>query len=315
MNLIVVTERQATASILMRRCNWLIALALSTFIVSFVACAPSHDAPESASPASSATATSDATPSSQQFPSEAKVVRVIDGVTIEVEHEGERFLVRYLGVSIPASADLAEASEFNQFIAQGKTVVLSSEDAGVDFDGAHLRYVFIDGEMVNLKLLNGGWGEVAQFPASFEKFEEFFKAESLARTDGRGTWSVEASSPVPSSSEAPLKSPGRPQAQLRISLAARFLPVPALHQALAAGANFLVPTRLSSKGTSISGLASVCTTCRGACSTPPLSSSQGRETAGFAPKPRRRLWVGKGPSGRKSLELSVFGNFVSCRLR
>ena len=202
MNLIVVTERQATASILMRRCNWLIALAFSAFIVSFVACAPSHDAPESASPASSATATSDATPSSQQFPSEAKVVRVIDGVTIEVEHEGERFLVRYLGVTIPASADLAEASEFNQFIAQNKTVVLSSEDAGVDFDGAHLRYVFIDGEMVNLKLLNGGWGEVAQFPASFEKFEEFFKAESLARTDGRGIWSVEASSPVPSSSEA-----------------------------------------------------------------------------------------------------------------
>lgn len=202
MNLIVVTERQTNASIQMRRCNWLIALAFSAFIVSFVACAPSHDAPESASPASSATATSDATPSSQQFPSEAKVVRVIDGVTIEVEHEGERFLVRYLGVTIPASADLAEAAEFNQFIAQGKTVVLSSEDAGVDFDGAHLRYVFIDGEMVNLKLLNGGWGEVAQFPASFEKFEEFFKAESLARTDGRGIWSVEASSPVPSSSEA-----------------------------------------------------------------------------------------------------------------
>ena len=202
MNLIVVTERQANASILMRRCNWLMALAFSAFIVSFVACAPSHDAPESASPASSATATSDATPSSQQFPSEAKVVRVIDGVTIEVEHEGERFLVRYLGVTIPASADLAEAAEFNQFIAQGKIVVLSSEDAGVDFDGAHLRYVFIDGEMVNLKLLNGGWGEVAQFPASFEKFEEFFKAESLARTHGRGIWSVEASSPVPSSSEA-----------------------------------------------------------------------------------------------------------------
>ena len=202
MNLIVVTERQANAPILMRRCNWLMALAFSAFIVSFVACAPSHDAPESASPASSATATTDATPSSQLFPSEAKVVRVIDGVTIEVEHEGERFLVRYLGVSIPASADLAEAAEFNQFIAQGKTVVLSSEDAGVDFDGAHLRYVFIDGEMVNLKLLNGGWGEVAQFPASFEKFEEFFKAESLARTDRRGIWSVEASSPVPSSSEA-----------------------------------------------------------------------------------------------------------------
>ena len=180
----------------------MMALAFSAFIVSFVACAPSHDAPESASPASSATATSDATPSSQQFPSEAKVVRVIDGVTIEVEHEGERFLVRYLGVTIPASADLAEAAEFNQFIAQGKTVVLSSEDAVVDFDGAHLRYVFIDGEMVNLKLLNGGWGEVAQFPASFEKFEEFFKAESLARTDSRGIWSVEAPSPVPSSSEA-----------------------------------------------------------------------------------------------------------------
>ena len=165
MNLIVVTERQANASILIKRCNWLMALAFSAFVVSFVACAPSHDAPESASPASSATATSDATPSSQLFPSEAKVVRVIDGVTIEVEHEGERFLVRYLGVSIPASADLAEASEFNQFIAQGKTVVLSSEDAGVDFDGAHLRYVFIDGEMVESEASERRLGRSGSIPS------------------------------------------------------------------------------------------------------------------------------------------------------
>ncbi len=198
MNPIVVTECRTSAS-LTKRGGWLVVLAFSVLALTILACAPSDETPESTPAAPAATAPSDAaTPSSQQVPSEAEVVRVIDGLTIEVEHEGERYLVRYLGVSIPAFADSAEALEFNRFIAQGKSVVLSPDDAEVDSDGAHLRYVFIDGEMVNLKLLSGGWGEVAQFPASFEKFEEFFKAESVARSDGRGIWNDEATTPAPS---------------------------------------------------------------------------------------------------------------------
>lgn len=186
-----------------RRCT-LIALALPALLLIVLACASSGEAPPDVPPTQAATADGDAaTPSAQQPPTEAEVVRVIDGVTIEVEKEGMRYLVRYLGVSIPLAVDSSAALEFNRFIAQGKPVVLSSDDAEVDSDGAHLRYVFIDGEMVNLKLLNGGWGEVAQFPVNFEKFEEFFKAESDARADGRGIWSVEASSQAEDTTPVP----------------------------------------------------------------------------------------------------------------
>ena len=38
----------------------------------------------------------------------------------------------------------------------GRIVKLSTDTVDVDLDGALLRYVFADGEMVNLKLLSGG---------------------------------------------------------------------------------------------------------------------------------------------------------------
>ena len=206
MSAIVVAECRARIPEMIRRRNTLIALAFPAMILMVLACASLDEVPGSVPPTQVATATGEATPSAQQVPTEAEVVRVIDGVTIEVEKDGMRYLVRYLGVSIPATADLADALKFNQFIAQGKSVVMSSDVADMDSDGTHLRYVFIDGEMVNLKLLNGGWGEVAQFPASFEKFEEFLRAESMARTDGRGAWSVKVE-PSRSEDSAPVPQP------------------------------------------------------------------------------------------------------------
>jgi len=175
---------------MMRRFNTLIALVFPVMFLMVLACASPDEVSDSVLPTQVASVIGEATPSAQQVPTQAEVVRVIDGVTIEVEKDGMRYLVRYLGVSIPVSANLTGALEFNRFIAQGKSVTLSADAVEVDTDGAYLRYVFIDGEMVNLKLLNGGWGEVAQFPASFERSEEFFKAETVARTDGRGIWSV-----------------------------------------------------------------------------------------------------------------------------
>lgn len=139
---------------------------------------------------------------------EAHVVRVIDGVTIEVEQGGESHLIRYLGVAIPTDADPTGAVEFNRFLVAGRSVVIAADDGRIDSDGANLRYVFIDGEMANLKLLNSGWAVVADFPTTFNRIEEFLKAESEARFDGRGMWSAPTSPPVESVTVTAVPTPG-----------------------------------------------------------------------------------------------------------
>lgn len=227
----------------------LIAFVVSVLLVFILACASSDGGPTDSTPGPIPTPAGGPTPSTQTVPSEAEVVRVIDGVTIEVENDGTRYLVRYLGVSIPVDADVIGALEFNRFKVEGRSVVLSSDDAEVDSDGAHLRYVYIDGEMVNLKLLNGGWGVVAQFPASFEKFEEFYKVESLARTDGRGIWSMELSTPATEpATSAPVSNPSESAA-----------PVPtAPEPTVRPTQNFAGGTLPAAPGSPVGGPGSVC---------------------------------------------------------
>jgi endonuclease YncB( thermonuclease family) len=123
-----------------------------------------------------------------QFPSTGLVVRVLDSVTIEVESEGATFDVRYMGVAVPEGMDREGALQFNRFLVEGKSVRMFSDAIDADTDGVPLRYVYSDGEMVNLKLLASGWARLAEFPPSFDLLDEFSQAENGARTDGRGLW-------------------------------------------------------------------------------------------------------------------------------
>jgi endonuclease YncB( thermonuclease family) len=174
----------------------LIAFVVPALLVFILACASSDDASTDSTPGPIPTPAGGVTSSTQTVPSEAEVVRVIDGVTIEVENDGTRYLVRYLGVSIPVDADVIGALEFNRFMAEGRPVVLSSDDAEVDVDGAHLRYVYIGRRNGESKALERWLGRGCAVSDQLEKFEEFYKVESLARTDGRGIWSMELSAPA-----------------------------------------------------------------------------------------------------------------------
>ena len=124
----------------------------------------------------------------QQLPSTGVVARVLDGVTIEVESQGATFNVRYMGVAVPDGVDREGALQFNRFLVEGKSVRMFNDTVEADADGTALRYVYSDGEMVNLKLLVSGWARLAEFPANFELLDEFSQAENNARTDGRGLW-------------------------------------------------------------------------------------------------------------------------------
>jgi endonuclease YncB( thermonuclease family) len=124
----------------------------------------------------------------QELPSSGLVARVLDGVTIEVESEGATFQVRYMGVAVPDGMDSEGALEFNRFLVEGKSVSMIDGAVDADASGIPLRYVYSDGEMVNLKLLVSGWARLAEFPPSFEFLDEFSQAENSAKTDGRGLW-------------------------------------------------------------------------------------------------------------------------------
>ena len=117
----------------------------------------------------------------------ADVVRVIDGTTIEVNLDGTLVQVRYLGIEVPDER-IREATEFNTFLVNGRTVELEREDGESDPAGRLLRYVYVQGEMVNLALLTNGYASVGDTPADFKHETAFMVAQQNAKADRRGIW-------------------------------------------------------------------------------------------------------------------------------
>ncbi len=124
----------------------------------------------------------------------AKVVGIVDGVTIDVDVDAETFRVRYLGIDVPGSGPkfdstiTARAHEFNRFRVMGRVVKIERDGIDADDAGRILRYVYIDGEMINKALLAAGYAVVAGFPYEFRHRNSFVQIEESAREDGLGYW-------------------------------------------------------------------------------------------------------------------------------
>ncbi|HRY82708.1 MAG TPA: thermonuclease family protein [Candidatus Moranbacteria bacterium] len=124
---------------------------------------------------------------------EYKVLRVIDGDTIEIEG-GER--VRYIGIDTPevganGKADecyAQKAKEKNQELVLGKNVELRKDVSDRDQYGRLLRYVFVDGLSINIELVRLGLAKVASFPPDVRYQDEITSAQSEAREKKSGLW-------------------------------------------------------------------------------------------------------------------------------
>ena len=130
-----------------------------------------------------------------QKPVRARVQEVVDGVTIVVEIDGDAYRVRYLGLDLPSAGseeDLRssrqEALDFNRFVVEGRRVELVAGAVDTDLNGNVLRYVYVDGQMVNQTMITNGHATVANFPTDFRYQAEFLLAESNARNSRRGVW-------------------------------------------------------------------------------------------------------------------------------
>ncbi len=126
----------------------------------------------------------------------ATVVRVVDGDTIVVRVDGREQRVRYIGVNTPESVDPRrevqcfgrEAASRNRELVAGKTIWLEKDVSETDRFGRLLRYVWVEGKLVNAELLSAGYARATTYPPDVRHAEEFGALEREARESGRGLW-------------------------------------------------------------------------------------------------------------------------------
>ena len=124
-----------------------------------------------------------------------KVSRVIDGDTFEMT-SGSR--IRLIGVDTPEikNKEMAidcfalEAKKKLDSLIAGKVVTLEKDVSEMDKYGRLLRYVYLDGEMVNETLVKEGFARLSTFPPDIKYAEKFLGEEKLARQQGLGLWRV-----------------------------------------------------------------------------------------------------------------------------
>ena len=142
---------------------------------------------------------------------EAVVTRVVDGDTIDVLIEGRELRVRYIGIDTPETVDPRrpvecfgrEASERNRELVEGEAVGLEKDVSEADRYGRLLRYVWVDGEMVNARLVEEGYATASTYPPDVEYADLFTALQRQARESGRGMWSDCATPAPPPAADGP----------------------------------------------------------------------------------------------------------------
>lgn len=131
-----------------------------------------------------------------------KVVRVIDGDTLEVRTAQGKETVRMLGIDTPETVRPGvavecggpQASAFMKRLAEGTSVKLVTDPTQDERDryGRLLAYVYPSFGQVTYqqRILAAGWAEVYVYGRKFRRHKIFAEAEGRARAKGAGVWSL-----------------------------------------------------------------------------------------------------------------------------
>ena len=130
-------------------------------------------------------------------PETARVLRVVDGDTIEVTLRGETRRVRLLLVDTPEvhggeECYGPEASAYvSSLLPEGAELRLERDVTDADRFSRLLRYVYLaDGRMLNELLVEGGYATVYRFPSDVRHEQRLRDAEERAREAGAGLWTA-----------------------------------------------------------------------------------------------------------------------------
>lgn len=126
---------------------------------------------------------------------EAKVLveRVVDGDTVVITG-GEK--VRLIGVDAPESVKPhekpecfgMESSQYLKELVEGKEVMLQRDVSDRDRYGRLLRYVYLEGTLLNELLVQEGYAREKSYPPDTTQKQQLESAEEEAQRDMKGLW-------------------------------------------------------------------------------------------------------------------------------
>jgi micrococcal nuclease len=119
-----------------------------------------------------------------------KVVRVIDGDTIEIAGGAH---VRYIGIDTPETYPKTEfygpeAKAKNIELVEGKLVTLEKDVSETDKYGRLLRYVYVNGVFANGELVRLGYAEAVSYPPDTRYQWQLEQLEKEAKAAKLGIW-------------------------------------------------------------------------------------------------------------------------------
>ena len=140
------------------------------------------------------------TQTTQEVPTttDVKVLRVIDGDTIEIDLNGVTYSVRYIGIDTPELDDkrpeiyiLAhEATMYNRELVEGKLVRLEKDISDVDKYGRLLRYVYVGDIFVNAELVQSGYAQAIPYPPDVKYQDLLLQLQEEAQEMSKGLWAA-----------------------------------------------------------------------------------------------------------------------------
>jgi micrococcal nuclease len=134
--------------------------------------------------------TPQSTPSPSQGGREARVTRIIDGDTIEVDIGGIAFQVRYIGIDCPEAGDPLgpAATDANRRLVENETVRLVEDVSEVDEFDRLLRYVYLGDLFVNAEMVLRGYARAVSYPPNVLHDDLFARLEIQAKEAAAGLW-------------------------------------------------------------------------------------------------------------------------------
>jgi micrococcal nuclease len=116
------------------------------------------------------------------------VASVIDGDTF-VTDSGEK--VRLIGIDTPEVDEpyYTKAKDYLSTRIEGKQVLLEGDSSNRDTYGRLLRYIWLDGELVNRELVEKGLALARAYEPDTKYQHIFAEAQQHARTEKLGIWS------------------------------------------------------------------------------------------------------------------------------
>lgn len=135
------------------------------------------------------------TPTSKTEITENKylVTKVIDGDTLIIKIDDEEKPVRLIGIDAPESNENGskEATEKLTNLVENKEVSLEPDESQEDKDiyDRLLRYIFIDGSLINQKMIEDGLAKEYTYKTAYKYQTEFKEAQAQSKENKIGIWS------------------------------------------------------------------------------------------------------------------------------